>query len=679
VFAVVVAFVALVVGRSAPDHLSYRPGDFYSHGSESFQTETELETILPKGARGIPNLAVIARDESGTAGARIAKQLDRNPLVAEVDDTIFPSRDGKSSYVLAWLKEEDRLGSSAAIVERELAGPGVRVGGRFLARHEFAQQIDADLRRAQLIAFPLLLLLGLWVFRSFVAALLPVSVGGFALLVALGVFRLTAELVPLSVFSLDIALGLALGLGVDYSLLMVSRFREGLATGRDPQQSARETLRTAGRTVALSSAAIATSFAALFVVPIPFVRSMAFGGGLVAIVTGLSALVLLPALLTLLGHRVNALAPPAWQRSVRQTARPREEGAWYRIARFATRRPVLVALLSGAVLVVLALPALSMRSTGLDPTSLPASSDSRQFAERAREEFDNPLLGEVAVAIRGDEGTATRVLERVNGLGERTGLGIRFPIGFRHSSTLRQARLNPTGPVFSAEAQRLVTELREMKAPISVAGETAAYMDSVSVLERRLPLAMAIVALSSLLFVFLATGSLVLPIKTLAMNVLSLGAALGLTVAIFQEGRLEEVLGYSSQDALPVTLPLVMTAAAFGLLTDYGLFLLMRIKEERERGYPDREAIALGLERTGRIVTAAALLFCVAVGAFSTSGVLFLKMGALAIVLTVALDAFLVRPLLVPSLMAILGRWNWWPRRMPGISRNHEHDTRTFV
>lgn len=667
--ACVAAIAAFAVGRSASDHLSYRPGDFYSHDSESFQTESELETILPEGARGIPNLGVIARDESGTAGAQIAERLKRNPLIAEVDDTILSSRDGKSSYVLAWLKEGDTLGSSAAKVERELAGPGVLVGGRLLARHEFAAQIDADLHRAQLIAFPLLLLLGLWVFRGLVAALLPVSVGGFALLIALGVFRLTAEVVPLSVFSLDIALGLALGLGVDYSLLMVSRFREGLAAGKEPRQSAAETLRTAGKTVALSSAAIATSFSALFVVPIPFVRSMAFGGGSVAIITGLSALVLLPALFMLLGHRVNALAPKAWQRSARKTARRREEGGWYRIAQFATRRPVPVALVSGALLVFLALPALSMRSTGLDPTSLPASSNSRQFVDQARKRFDNPLVGEVAVAIHGDEATATRVLKRVNELGERTGLATPLSVGFRHSDTLRQARLNPTEPVFSSDAQSFVSALREMKAPISVAGETAAYVDSVSDLERSLPLALAIVAASSFLFVFLATGSLVLPIKTLVMNVLSLGAALGLVVAIFQDGRLEALLDYSSQDALPVTLPLVMTAAAFGLLTDYGLFLLMRIKEERERGCSDREAIAAGLERTGRIITAAALLFCVAVGAFSTSGVLFIKMGAIAIALTVALDAFVVRPLLVPSLMAILGSWNWWPRKMPGGDR----------
>jgi uncharacterized membrane protein YdfJ with MMPL/SSD domain len=664
---VVTVIVAAVVGWSAPDHMSYRWGDFYSHESEGFKADAELEDTLPKSSLGAPNLGVITRGSPGRAGAESAQKLERSPLIARVAENIFSSRDGKSSYVLAWLehKENESQASSAAEVAQELSGPDVVVGGPPLANHEFAEQITDDLRRAQVIALPLLLLLGLWVFRGLVAAFLPMSLGGSALLIALGIFRLITEVVPLSVFSLDIALALALGLGVDYSLLMVSRFREGLASGVAPQQSAAETLRTAGRTVALSSAAIAASFSSLLVVPIPFVRSIAFGGGLVAIITGLVALVVLPALLVLLGYRVNALAPKGWQRSIRRTSRPREKGAWYRVAQLATHRPILVALLSGMVLVALALPALSMRSTGLDPTMLPASSSARLFAEKARKEFENPLAGEVAIAIRGGEEIVLAVSGRVSRLGEQTGLGTPFPVAIEHSPALGQARLNPTTPVFSEGAQELVSRLRAMNAPISVGGETAAYMDSMSVLKQSLPAVVAIFALSSLLFVFLATGSLLLPIKTLAVNVLSLGAALGLIVAIFQDGRLEGILDYTSQGALLVTLPLVMAAAAFGLLTDYGLFLLMRIKEERERGISDGKAIALGLERTGRVITAAALLFCVAIGAFSTSGLLLLKIAAIAIMLTVALDAFVVRPLLVPSLMAIFGRWNWWPHKMP--------------
>ncbi|HEX3239382.1 MAG TPA: MMPL family transporter [Solirubrobacterales bacterium] len=665
--AVVLAIAAAFVGKSAPDQLSYRSGDFYSHDSESFRAESDLEHTLPKGSSGIPTIAVLARGSPKTGGERIARRLKRNPLIAEVEDTILASRDGKTSYVLAWLKQKDRedQGFSAAKVADELAGPGVVVGGLALARQEFEQQIGVDLRRAQMIALPLLVLLGLWVFRSLVAALLPVSLASFALLVVLAILRGVGELFPLSVFSLDIALALALGLGVDYSLLMLARFREGLAAGKAPEQSAVEMLQTAGKTVAFSAAAIAASFSSLLIVPIPFVRSVAVGGGLAAIVTGLSALVLLPALLVLLGRRVNAGALRSWRRSLERSARPREEGAWYRIAQFATRRPVVVATVSGMLMLVLALPVLSMRSTGLDPSSLPASSEARHFSEKARREFKNPLIGEIAVAVYSNQVRATFIRERVNKLAENTGLATPFFVGLKHSPHLWQVRLNPEEPIFSEGSQRLVSELRELDAPIAVAGETAGYMDSLSVLKQRLPYVVAAVVLSSLLFVFLATGSLVLPIKTLAMNLLSLGAALGLIVLVFQNGYLEGILDYTSQDAMIVTLPGMVGVVAFGLLTDYGLFLLMRIKEERERGIPNRKAIALGLERSGRIITAAALLFAAAVGAFSTSGLLYLKVTAIAIVLTVLLDAFVVRPLLVPSLMAILGKWNWWPGTMP--------------
>jgi uncharacterized membrane protein YdfJ with MMPL/SSD domain len=670
--AAILGLSAGIVGWSAPDRMSYRSGDFYSHDSESFRTENALESERPGGALGSPSLAVITRGSPETAGVRIERKLEGSPLIAQVEEYILSSRNGKSSYVLAWLAQSDqeRQGTPAARIAKELAAPGVEVGGHPLAAHEFAEQIGRDLRRMEVIAVPLLTVLALWVFRSFVAALLPVSLGGFAFLIVLGLLRVITELIPLSVFALDIALALTLGLGVDYSLLMLSRFREGLSAGHSPEESATEALRTVGRTVAFSSVAISVSCSALLVVPIPFIRSFAVGGGLAAIVTGLSALVLLPALLVLLGRRVNAVMLPSWRGSLEHSSQRRDGGIWYRIARLDTEHAVLVALLSTAALVVLALPLLSIRSTGVDATLLPTSSDARQFAEKARHEFAHSLVGEVVVAGHTDARREPGVSTRVNELAEHTGLGTPLPVVFKHSPQLWEMRLNPTGPVFSHRAERLVSRLRELNAPISVGGETADFMDSVSTLDQKAPLVVAIVALSSFILVFLATGSLLLPIKTLAMNILSLAAALGLVVFIFQGGRFEGFLDYTSQGAIIVTLPLVMAAAAFGLLTDYGLFLLMGIKEERERGHPDRRAIALGLERTGRIITAAAILFAAAVGPFLASGLLILKVAATALVSAIVLDAFVVRPLLAPSLMAILGKWNWWPRRMPDKTRD---------
>ena len=666
VSAVVVAVLAAAAGWTVPERLSYRPGDFFSHASDSFRAGEELKAIQPNPSSGAPDLGVLVRRPPRSGGVRTARRLQRNPWIAQVAANVSRSRDGRASYIAAWLKSDQEEGDAAEKVARELDGPKVVVGGPVLASRETSRIIASDLRRAEAVAFPLLLLLGLWVFRSVVAAVLPVLVGGFSLLVTLGAFRVAVELAPLSVFSINIALALALGLGVDYSLLMVSRFREGLAAGKTPQRSAEETGRIAGTTVVYSCAAIAASFLSLLVIPIPFIRSVAFGGGLVAVVTGVSAILLAPAFLSLVRDNVNSFGPRAWQRSARRKAQARENGVWYLVARMAIRRRRIVAFATGGFLLVMTLPACGMRFTGLDVSSLPSSTKTRAFGESVRKEFDHPLIGELAIAIHGDQATASSVWSRIKESGERTGLGIPFPVGFQHSPGLWEVRLNPTKPVFSSASQRLVSQLRRMRAPITVGGETAAYMDASDALKHRLALALALIASSCFAFVFLATRSLVLPLKALVMNVLSLGAASGLLVFAFQHGRLEGALDYSSQGAFVIALPIMIVAAAFGLLTDYGLFLLLRIKEERERGLSDLPAIAVGLERTGGTITAAALLFCVAIGAFSSSRVLFLKEGAIGIVLTIVIDAFLVRALLVPSLMGILGRWNWWPRRLPG-------------
>jgi uncharacterized membrane protein YdfJ with MMPL/SSD domain len=658
----VIGVLAAIVGRDTPGQLSYRVGDFANHRSESFETAHELESVKSEGF-GPPDISVIVRGEPETAGRRMQRELERTPEVAGVAEYVFPSRNERASDVVAWLRRDTQ--TAVPEVAEALDRPGVLVGGAELSRAEFVEQVKDDLRRADLIAFPLLLLLGLWIFRSVVAALLPVLVGAFAVLCTLGCVRIVNDLLPLSIFSLNIALALALGLGVDYSLLMVSRFREELAVNRSPGEAAWITVCTAGRTVAFSSAAIAASFSALLVFPIPLVRSMAVGGMLVALVAGMGALFILPALFSLLGERVNAMALRAWRRAIEVNARPRDRGAWYRLAQFVMRKPRIIALVCTALLVLLAIPSLTMRFTGLDETSLPASSATRIFAERVRREFEHPILGEIEVAAHADTKTAFAVRRKLTKLASRTDLATVFPVGYQLSEHLWQTNLSPTHPPFSPETKELVQLLRQSNLPIAVAGETAAHMDTAAALKQRLPYALAILAIGSFLFFFLATGSVVLPLKALLMNVLTLGAAFGLLVRVFQDGHMQGALGYDSQGALVITLPVVMIAGAFGLLTDYGLFLLMRIKEARRSGRSDREAIALGLERTGRIITGAAVLFCVAVGAFGTSGIVFLKEGAIGIVVAVLLDAFVVRPLLVPSLMVILGRWNWWPQH-PG-------------
>jgi len=660
---VLLAIVAGLAGRTASEHLSNSESDFASWESESYEAAGELEAVKPKSWQGVPNIALFV--EGKAAAIRVGTKLDGLPQIKEIVPQVIRSRNGDLFAVLGWLRGDLPEGPAAFEVAKALERPGVRVGGRGILAYELTEQAKSDLRRAELIAFPLLLVAGLWVFRSVVAALLPLLVGVLTLLIVTGCIRVLAETFSVSLFALNLALAMALGLVVDYGLLIVSRFREELAAGRSSGEAAGVTLATAGRTVAISCVAISAAASSLLVFPISFVRSAAVTGMVVALVAGAISLLALPALLTLLGGRVNALAPGAWQQRVDRAARPRSAGFWYRTARFVMRRAVPVAILSSLLLVLLAWPALGMRFTGFDTTSLPPSSHARAFAEEARENFDHPGIGEIDLAIHGTRATAKRVSKRVEDLSARSGLAIPSPVGFQHSARLWQLDLNPTHAILSRKTKDFVERLRAMDAPMKVAGYTASYIDTARSLEQRLPYAAAILVLVTLLFFGLATRSLVLAVKAVLMNLLSLGATCGILVLIFQDGRLQEALGYDSQNALVLALPIVVSVGAFGLLTDYGLFLLMRIKEAREEGRPDPEAIALGLERTGRIITAAALLFCLAVGPFATSSVLLIKEGVMGIATAVLLDAFIVRPLLVPSLMTILGKWNWWPRNLP--------------
>lgn len=663
VVVVSVAVLAGLAGRTVAEHLSNSVGDFVSWESESYEAEAEFEAVKAKGGRGAPNIALLI--DGTTKAFSVRRELQELPQVETVLSQIFPARKDDVFAVLGWLRKDLPEGPAAVKVAQALERPGVKVGGFGLLAYQLTEQTKSDLLRAELIAFPLLLIAGLWVFRSIVAGLLPLLVGVLTLLIVSGCIRALAIPLSLSLFSLNIALAMALGLVVDYGLLIVSRFREELAAGRSPREAAGVTLATAGRTVAISCLAISAAASSLLVFPIYFVRSAGFTGMVVAPIAGAVSLLVLPALLTLLGERVNALAPASWQRGLDRTARPRSAGFWYRTGRFVMRRAVPVAVLSSLLLILLSLPALGMRFTGFDTTSLPPSSSVRAFAEEAREKFAHPGLGEIELAIHGNQKTATRVSNRVEKLSKRTRLAVPAPFGLRLAPGLWQVDLNPTHALLSRKTRDFVERLRAMDAPMKVAGETAAYIDTTRSLERWLPYAIAILVLVTLLFFGFATRSVVLPIKAVLMNVLSLGATCGILVLIFQDGRFQGVMGYESQNALVLVLPIIVGAGAFGLLTDYGLFLLMRIKEAREEGRSDPDAIALGLERTGRIITAAALLFCFAVGPFATSELLLIKEGVLGIMTAVLIDAFVVRPLLVPSLMMILGKWNWWPREVP--------------
>ena len=386
---------------------------------------------------------------------------------------------------------------------------------------------------------------------------------------------------------------------------------------------------------------------------------MAIGGLIVAPLAGLVALTVLPALFALLGTRVNALAPASWQRAAERAARPDERGGWYRFAHWVMRYPAPIAVASATVLIALGLAFLHARFIGVDANVLPPSAHARAAEAALRRHFPPGADSPIHVAATVADPTATlAAIRRLPGIAT-------VPPPKRLGARLWEIEVIPRASAMSASAKTLVRSIRRVPR-VAVAGRTAWYLDTASSLVRHLPVAIGLLALVTFGLLYAVTRSLVLPLKALVMNVLGLSAAFGLLVLIFQDGRLEGLLNYRSQGALELTQPALLFAIAFGLATDYEVFLLSRIKEAHDAGLENREAVALGLERTGRVVTSAALLFCVAVGAFATSSIVIVKEVGIGIALAVAIDATLVRALLVPSLMALLGDWNWWPDRRRG-------------
>jgi uncharacterized membrane protein YdfJ with MMPL/SSD domain len=641
--AALVAVAAALFGASTPSRLQSSDDDFQDRGSESFRTLQLLSRAT--GVLPGPSLIVVAPPRQAAVAAT---RLKAQPFVALVRPRAAVSRDGKLVLVTAWFKSHGTT-DAPAVSNFAHSLPGL-VGGSALANEQVGAQSERDLLHAELIAFPLLLLLALWIFRGVVAALLPVAAGLLALFATLALLRLVNDVRPISVFALNLVTGAAIGLAIDYSLLLVSRYREELARYGAGREALRPTLATAGRTVAFSAVTVAAAFASLLVFPLAFLRSMAIGGMIVAPLAGIVALMLLPALFALLGERVNALAPARWQRAAERAARPDERGGWYRFAQWVMRRPVWVAAGSATLLVALGFPFLGVRFIGVDATVLPTSSSARQVEDVLRAKFAPGLDAPLHLAVR-----SPKVLPRIRRLPDVMAVAPPERLGPR----LWSVDVIPRAAAMSEQTKALVRAVRRLPG-VMVSGKTAWYLDTAASLRRHLPYALALLAVTTFLLLFVVTRSVVLPLKALLMNLLGLSAAFGVLVLVFQDGRLEGLLGYRSQGALELTQPVLLFAIAFGLATDYGVFLLSRIKEAHDAGLPNREAVALGLERTGRVVTAAALLFCVAVGAFATSNILIVKELGIGIALAVAIDASLVRALLVPSLMALLGDWNWW-------------------
>jgi uncharacterized membrane protein YdfJ with MMPL/SSD domain len=668
-FAIVFFLLAGAVGGSVADRLD-------PYGAEDPDTETvkAMDRLEEAGLR-VPAVIAVVGDAPVASPATkqrvvaLEREIRQRPDVASVSgfyDTrsrAFVSRDGQSTYFAIALKPtEDKpwQEAGAEIAEDLSSRPGVLVGGAAVAQEQVNKQVEEDLKKAELLAFPLLFLLSLLFFRSLVAALLPLMIGGLAIVGTFLILRVASEFGSISIFALNLTTALGLGLAIDYSLFIVSRYREEIAKSGPGLEAMRRVLATSGRTVFFSSLTVAAAMASLLVFPQRFLYSMGLGGALVALFAALISLTVLPAVLTLLGDRVNAGAPKFLRRRAAADARPAHQGFWYRLSRFVMRRPIPVATLSALFLIVLGLPFLQIKFNTVDPTVLPESASARVAYDTVSEEFPPYHDTPVWIAFEGDPEEATEFaaqVRKVDGVAE-----VASPQQLTPGVTALQ--VTSANPFVSDQSQETAKAIRALPAPpgatVLVGGATADFVDFQSSLGEHLPIALAIVILSTLAILFLMTGSVILPVKSLIMNFLNLSAVFGLLVLIFQDGRFEGFLDYSSPGALEQTMPILLFAVAFGLSTDYAVFLLSRIKEARDGGASESESVAIGLERTGRIVTAAALLFAVAMGAFATSEIIFIKENGVGTALAVLIDASIIRALLVPSLMELLGKWNWW-------------------
>jgi RND superfamily putative drug exporter len=600
------------------------------------------------------------------------------------------SPDRQSALIVAHVAGNDSVAPDrAADATEDLTGRHdgvtVKAGGIAVAYHQVNETVKSDLTKSEMVAIPLTVVALTLVFGSFVASILPVAVGLASIIGTMAALRAIALFTDVSVYALNMTTAMGLALAIDYSLFIVSRYREEVANGLAPDDAVRRTMQTAGRTVLFSALTVALSLAAMLVFPLYFLRSFAYAGIAVVGLAAVAALAILPAVLTLLGDRINALDLRAWLRRVlhrpEPVAKPIESTFWYRFAQFAMRRAAPVAVLVTALLVFVGLPFLHVKFGYPDQRVLPQSSSAYQVGTDTLTNFHAGTGATINVAVPSVEGKANEIggyaakLSSIAGVqgvesaaGEYAG-GVQVGPGSEAMRSGDATYLSIAG-AGDPQSQAMKDTLRAVEAvpspwPVDVGGQTAEDRDSLRALSRAMPYAIAIIALATFILLFLFTGSLVMPLKALVLNMLSLSATFGAMVWVFQEGH----LGWLYPDLtvtgfLTPTMPPLMFCVAFGLSMDYEVFLLSRIREEwRASGRTsadNQRAVALGLGHTGRIVTAAAVLMAIVFAAISRGQVAFMALFGTGLTLAVLMDATIVRGTLVPAFMRLAGRWNWW-------------------
>ena len=694
--AALLAAIAAIVGPGVADEVT--DGGFTDPQAESTRAAAALETAF---GREPGDVVVLWRHPTlspgdPTAEAQLTAVLAALPS-ADVETLVSPWTPGLPDEARAALVGADGRTAMAAIAlagdgddERSAAYERIRddlqapepwtthLAGQRPAFTELQERAERDIARAETLALPVLLVLLVLIFGSLTAAALPVAIGGIAIVGAMLVLRGVAAVTEISTFALNVTTILGLGLAIDYSLFMVSRFREEIRRTDDVGAAVRTTVATAGRTVAFSGLTVAIAFIGLLFFPQMFMRSMGLGGIAVVLVDVTLSLTLLPALLAWLGPRVDAgRLPRSLTERLRGWARHRpaadeHDGGWARLARGVLRRPVAVAVATTAGLGLLAVPALDLVAGETDVRDLPASSTTRQDADLFAEQFPAAAATTIDVVLTGSvsDGGLRDAVAAMAALPGADAAGVVGQIG-DGAATVTHVEITTPGDTDDPVTRELVRDLRTMTdegrlpgvgpdVEALVGGAASAGIDAVSAITRVLPWTLLFVAGVTMVLLFAALGSVVLPVKAVVMNALSLGATIGLVTWGFVQGHLSGALDFTTTGRVEAANLVLIGLIALGLAMDYELFLLSRIREERLRGADEATSIALGLQRSGRTITSAALLLVVVLAAMATSGVTFLKVIGLGLALAVAIDATVVRALLVPATMRLLGRANWW-------------------
>ncbi len=696
VAAVLFVVASFAIAGGVTDRLT--SGGFYDPNSES---ERAASILQHEFAAQEPNVVLLVTAKHGTVDARaiaaagraLTRELAAEQGVGQIasywslgNAPPLRSDDGRQALVLGAIRGSDDhvndvIKELSPRYTRDTSEVRVQVGGRAEVFRQVGDTIKADLERAEGLAFPITLILLVLVFGSLVAAGLPLLVGIVAIAGSFLALYVVSSITDVSIYSVNLVTAMGLGLAIDYSLFIVSRFREELRNGLSTEDAVVRTVTTAGRTVVGSAVTVAVALTALWLFPLTFLRSFAYAGIAVSLLAALGAVVALPALLAVLGPRVNSL------RIFRhREPKPVGEGMWHRIAMLVMRRPVPIATIVIVLLVALGLPFLRLQIGLPDDRVLTSELSSRQVQDQIRAHFPSNETGALQVVapdLHDPESHEQEIvayavaLSRLHGVARVDAVtgsyanGQSLPVNATVSKRFQSTRgtwLNvvPSVEPLSDAGEHLAHDVRDLHAPIGhvlVAGPSAQLVDSKSSLFARMPWAALWIAVATFVLLFLMFGSVVVPLKALVLNVLSLTATFGAMVWIFQEGHLSGFLDFTATGSLAATMPVLMFCVAFGLSMDYEVFLLSRIKEEHDISHDNRSSVAIGLERTGRIVTASAVLISVVFLAFATSGVAFIKLFGVGLALAVLMDAFVIRATLVPAFMRLAGEANWWAPR----------------